>query len=328
MAERVVADMRRMLAVALLATSVVVATSSAAARPSSPSELTLPGVAFFPESIAAAPGGTLFVSSLVTGEIVTFPRGSSTPKTFVPAGVNVGTAGVIVDPKRHVLWACAVDLSFRTASQLRAFDLRTGALQASYAMPKGGVCADLVLARGDVYVTDTAGGRIVRLTTSKRRRSDGARFAVWSDDPRLANGGPLKINGIAFDGQRTLYTTNYSTGELFAVAITRDGSAHAARPIMLNTLMTNPDGLRWRSGYLYVAENPNGLVRVDPRQGTRTLIDGSLDQPTSLAFVGANIWITEGQVLRLQAGQPPNLPFKVVRRLDWARPSDLAVGDG
>ena len=311
--------MRRMLAVALLAISVVVATSSAAARPSSPSALTLPGAAFFPESIAAGPGGSVFVSSLVTGEIVTFPRWSSTPKTFVPAGVNVGTAGVIVDPERDVLWACAVDLSFQTTSQLRAFDLRTGALRASYAIPDGGLCADLALARGDVYVTDTAGGRIVRLTTTRRRRSEGGSIAVWSNDPQLAGGGPLKINGIAFDGHRTLYTTNYSTGELFAVAIARDGSARAAWKITLNTPLTNPDGIRWRNGCLYVAENPNGLARVDPRKRTRTLIDASLDQPTSLAFLGTNVWITEGQVLRLQAGRPPNLPFKVVRRPHWPR---------
>ena len=226
--------------------------------------------------------------------------------------VNVGTAGVMVDPRRNVLWACAVDLSFQTASQLRAFDLRTGALLASYAMPDGGVCADIALARGDVYVTDTVGGRIVRLTD--RGRVGGGSIAVWSVDPKLAGGGPLRINGIAFDGHRTLYTTNYSTGELFAVGIARDGSAEPARPIVLDTPMTNPDGIRWRGGYLYVAENPNGLTRVDVRTGTRTLIDGSLDQPTSLAFAGGDIWITEGQVLRLQAGQSPNLPFKVVRR--------------
>jgi hypothetical protein len=30
-------------------------------------------------------------------------------------------------------------------------------------------------------------------------------------------------------------------------------------------------------------------------------------------FVGRAVWITEGQVLRLQAGQAPNLPFQVVR---------------
>ena len=105
---------------------------------------------FFPESISAAPSGELFVSSLTTGEIVRFSPGSSSSAPFVAAGVNVGTAGVMVDSERGVLWACAVDLSFETASELRAFDLTTGALVGSYEMPNGGVCADIALAGGDV----------------------------------------------------------------------------------------------------------------------------------------------------------------------------------
>jgi sugar lactone lactonase YvrE len=305
-----------MLAVVLLVAGVIVTTASASAseRPSTPDELSLPGEAFFPESVTAAPSGELFVSSLVTGEILRFSPGSTEPETFVPDDVNVGTAGIMVDADRNVLWACAVDLSAQTPSELRAFDLRTGALVASYPMPEGGVCGDITLARDAVYVTDTGGGRIIRLTTSDRDSAVGGAIALWSADPLLAGGTFPKINGIAFDGRRTLYTTNYSTGELFAVGIARDGSAEPAELIVLDTPMTNPDGIRWRGGYLYVAENPNGLSRIDPRAGTRTLIDDSLDQPTSLAFVGGDVWITEGQVLRLQAGQPPNLPFKVVRR--------------
>jgi sugar lactone lactonase YvrE len=309
-----------MLAVVLMGTGLVIATGSAAARAWSPSEVPLPGPAFFPESITAAPNGALFVSSLVTGEIVRIPPGLSEPKTFVVAGVNVGTAGVMVDPERGVLWACAVDLSFQTASKLRAFDLRTGALEASYTMPDpdGGVCADIALARGDVYVTDTLLGRIVRLMGTDPGSAVGGTLAVWSADPKLA--APLEppaflqINGIAFDGDDTLYTANYSTGELFAVGIARDGSARPAKPVVLDTPMTNPDGIRWCGGFLYVAENANGLSRIDVRNRTRTLIDDSLDQPTSLAFVGDAMWITEGQILRLQMNEPPELPFKVVRR--------------
>jgi sugar lactone lactonase YvrE len=306
--------MGRILGVVLLAAGLLIADGSAAARASSPQELSLPGPAFFPESISAAPSGALFVSSLTTGEIVRFSPGSSEPMTFVADDVNVGTAGVMVDPQRDVLWACAVDLSFLTASELRAFDLTTGALLANYEMPDGGVCADIALARGDVYVTDTIGGRIVRLTGGNPFSANGGTLKVWSADPQLAAGGPLRINGIAFDGDRTLYTTNYSTGELFAVGIALNGLAEPAVPIALDTPMTNPDGIRWQEGYLYIAENANGLSRVDPRTGTRTLIDDSLDQPTSLVFIGCDIWITEGQVLRLQAGKRPKLPFKVVTR--------------
>ena len=92
-------------------------------------------------------------------------------------------------------------------------------------MPEGGLCADIALARGDVYMTDTLGGRILRLRNSRCR---GGSLEVWSADPQLAGGAILKINGIAFDGRRTLYTTNYSTGELFAVRIAPDGSAEPA----------------------------------------------------------------------------------------------------
>jgi sugar lactone lactonase YvrE len=216
-----------------------------------------------------------------------------------------------VDAERDVLWACAVDLSFLTPSALRAFDLRTGALEASYPMPDGGVCADIALAGGDVYVTDTLNGRILRLTEI----GDETKLVVWSADRQLAAGprGTLQINGITFDGRRTFYTTNYTTGELFAVGIAPDGSADPAVPIQLDTPMKNPDGIRWRDGYLYVADNASGLTRIDPRTGTRTVLDASLDQPTSLVFVGGDLWVTEGQVLRLQAGEPPKLPFHVVR---------------
>ena len=312
--------MTRVFGVLLLAAVLVTAPGPAAAWDPRTSELSLPGPAFFPESITAGPRGTLFVSSLATGEIVRFARGSTTPQTFVADDVNVGTAGIMADRARGVLWACAVDLSFNSASQLRAFNLRTGALEAAYTMPDGGVCADIALARGNVYVTDTLGGRILRLTSTNAERASGGTLVPWSVDPRLAAGAGLKINGIAFDGHRTLYTANYSTGELFAVRIAPDGSAEPATPILLNTPMTNPDGIRWHGRYLYVAENPNGLTRVDPRRATRTVIDGSLDQPTSLAFTHGDIWITEGQVLRLQAGQAPNLPFKVVRRARHAHP--------
>jgi hypothetical protein len=112
------------------------------------SSLTVPGDSFFPESIAATPDGTLFVGSVVTGEILRYRPGSTTAETLVAAGVNAGTAGVFADTRRGVLWACAVDLTFQTPTALRALDLRTGALRANYQLADRSVCTGAVRAAG------------------------------------------------------------------------------------------------------------------------------------------------------------------------------------
>jgi len=282
--------------------------------------LTVPGDNFFPESIAATPAGALFVGSVVTGEILRFGPGSTNAKTFVPAGVNTGTAGVVVDTVRGVLWACAVDLTFQTPTALRAFDLRTGRLRASYEVPDRGVCGDLTLAHDDVYIADstdpTAGthGRILRLTTPRRWQADGGALAVWTTDPLFSSSVPgLQINGIAFDGISTLYTTNLSTGELLRVPIRRDGSAAPATAIHLDRDLVVPDGIRMLDpARLLVAELVGRLTLVNVDTGT-TAVVSELDQPTSLVRVGGSLWMSQGQVLRLLTGQPPNLPFKLRR---------------
>ena len=295
------------------------------------SSLTVPGDNFFPESIAATPAGTLFVGSVVTGEILRFPPGSTTAETFVPAGVNAGTVGVFADIVRGVLWACAVDLSFQRPTALRAFDLRTGALRATYEVPDRGVCADIALAHGDVYITDTTDptaatrlpGRILRLTTPRPSQADGGTLTVWSADPLFTRPAPsapsfpvaFQINGIAFDGISTLYTTNLSTGELLGVRIRLDGSAAPASVIDLDRDLVVPDGIRMLDpARLLVTELVGRLTLVNVHTGATTVVSESLDQPTSVVRVGGSLWVSEGQTLRLVLGQPPNLPF-TVRRL-------------
>jgi hypothetical protein len=290
---------------------------AAAARPAT---LVLPGDNYYPESITASLGGALYVSSITTGEIVRFATPSSPAAAFVPAGVNVGTAGVAFDDVRQVLWACAVDLTFSTPTALRAFSARDGALVASYTVPDGGVCGDITLARGDVYITDTLLGLLFKLTTPGPRNATGGRFALWSADPAFRGAGFLQINGIAFDGAHTLYTTNYSTGELIAVAIRNDGTAGAARVIQMPRALTTPDGIRVVvpfTGSLFVTENTGALSRVDATGGTAAItVLGTFDQPTSVIRVGHDLWVAEGQDLRLQGVDPTpvHLPF-VVRRL-------------
>jgi hypothetical protein len=292
------------------------------------STLTVPGDDFYPESIAATPDGTLFVSSVVTGEILRFPAGSNAAERFVRAGVNTGTAGVIADVRRGVLWACAVDLAFRTPTALRAFDLTDGTLRASYELPDRGICADIALAHGDVYVTDTTDltaaipppGRILRLTTPQANQPTGGTLAVCSADPLLTRprsewtrGIGFQVNGIAFDGASTLLTTNLSAGDLLRIPILRDGSAGPATVIQLDEDLVLPDGIRMLDpGRLLVTGMLGRITLIDVNTG-ETAVVGVLDQPSSLIRVDDSLWVAEGQVLRLFAGEPPNLPFQLKR---------------
>ncbi|GII77631.1 hypothetical protein Sru01_26130 [Sphaerisporangium rufum] len=284
-------------------------------------DLVIPGDNFHPESVAATPDGTVFASSIVTGEIVRFRPGSTTAQTFLPAGVNLGTAGVLADPRRGVLWACAIDLSFQTPTVLQAYRLSTGRLEAAYTLPDGGVCADITLAQGAVYLTDTTNptatpqppGRILRLATPNPLTASGGKLSVWSQDPAFTSGAGLQINGIAFDGARSLYTTNYNSGELIKVDIAPDGTARPAQVVDLGKRFVNPDGIRMLDrDHLLVPENPGPLSVVDVRRRTATVVT-SLDQPSSVAVTGSSVYVAEGQIPRLQTGQQPNLPFKVRR---------------
>jgi hypothetical protein len=196
--------------------------------------------------------------------------------------------GVFADMVRGVLWASAVDLSFQKPTALRAFDLRTGALRTNYVVPDRGVCADIALAHGDVYITDTTDptaatrlpGRILRLTTPRPSQADGGTLTVWSADPLFTRPAPsapsfplnMQINGIAFDGISTFYTTNLSTGELLGVRIRLDGSAAPASVIGLDRDLVVPDGIRMLDpARLLVTELVGRLKLVNVHTGATTV---------------------------------------------------------
>ena len=118
---------------------------------------------------------------------------------------------------------------------------------------------------------------------------------------------------------RTLCTTNYSTGQLLRVAIQRDGSAAPAAVIQTPRALPTIDGIRIVAPFtssLFVTENTGALSRIDITGDTSTITTlGTFDQPTSVIRVGRDLWVSEGQDLRLQGVDPTplNLPF-VIRR--------------
>jgi hypothetical protein len=72
--------------------------------------ISLPGNDVYPEGIAAAADGTLYVGSLKNGSVYKVPAGSTTAAQFVADGVlKRGNLGLEVDTKRGLLWACDSD---------------------------------------------------------------------------------------------------------------------------------------------------------------------------------------------------------------------------
>ncbi|MFC7549980.1 hypothetical protein [Plantactinospora sp. GCM10030261] len=313
------------LAALSLGLAMVAGTPPASASPvpgNPPSALVIPGDNFYPESVTASAGWDIYAASIVTGAVVRFRHGAWQAEEFVPAGVNIGTAGIMVDDARGVLWTCGIDLSFQTPTVLRAFSLTTKAIVATYTVPDRGVCADIALVRGDVFITDTVDptvspalpGRILKLTTPSRYSAVGGTLSVWSADPAFTQPtGGLQINGIAYDGGSSIYTTNYSGGRLVRVDIAADGSAKPAVVIPVSRPLQNPDGIRMLdSRRLVITENAGPVTVVDVRTGAVTDY-ATVDQPSSVVRTGDRLWVAEGQILRLQTGQAPNLPFKIRR---------------
>ncbi|HYV48165.1 MAG TPA: hypothetical protein VFA20_25070 [Myxococcaceae bacterium] len=276
--------------------------------------LQLPGASYYPESLTAAADGTLYVGSLPTGEVVRFRSGQFLPETFLEPGTVKGVAGVLADDASGQLWLCAVDVSFATPTEVRSFDLATGAPRVRAALPANAFCNDLALdAKRNLYATDSF-GNVYRLPAG------GSALEAWASDPRLAPStqGGFGADGIAFDGSSALYVNTFSDGRLLRIPIGAGGAAGAVEEIAVSPALQFPDGMRLAAdGSLLVAEGAGRLTRVtvSGSAATAVTVANRLDAPTSVVRVGGSYWVTEGQLPHLfgQASGGPLVPFLLRR---------------
>ena len=271
-------------------------------------DIELPGDDFFPEGIAAAADGTLYVGSVALGSVVRIPAGSTTPDAdeFVEAGVaERGVVGLTVDEARDTLWFCD---SGPTApvqgGAIVGVDLETGVETVRHAMPNpgsgaGGVgdagapdagaadagasdagvgdagaapaapttfCNDLIVVDGDIFATDTGGGRVFRVPSADVDVDDSAE--VWLENPAIAGG--FAPNGIDQVGDNLVIATN---GTLVLVDPDSNNPASAVEQVSIVEngaagALCGPDGLQTVPGSddeVVVIENgfcPAGLERV------------------------------------------------------------------
>lgn len=296
------------------------ATSPTPPAPSSePSSFTVGGDRFFPEGIAAAADGRMFIGSLGTGEIAVRAPKAEKATTFIAAGTAgmKGTVGIAVDTERNLLWACAADLTFQSPGAIKSFDLTTGEPRSSVDFPGRAICNDLTIGpRGDLYMTDSFGGAIMKLAAGENQ------VKQWSKPDAFAGAaqGDHSVNGIVWDGRENLYAVRTDRGEMFRIGIEQDGSAGTPVKIALDRPLDGPDGIVRLDRMLLVTEHSGGRLARVTFEGdgdtahVETLRD-ALVEPTTLAVVGTDAWVVEGQLAPLfdPSAPAPKLPFRVQR---------------
>ncbi len=120
-------------------------TATAGMAWAAPSTITIPGERVFPESVTSTSDGTLYVGSIVEGGIRPAPPGADEATPWIEPAAH-GTRsifGVLADEGTGTLWACSNDVSGlgipspgdAPGSSLKAFDLATGDLKSSAALP-------------------------------------------------------------------------------------------------------------------------------------------------------------------------------------------------
>ncbi|WNG37696.1 hypothetical protein F0U61_31415 [Archangium violaceum] len=263
---------------------------------------------FFPESIAAAPDGTLYVGSATQSRIVRVRPGATRAEDFIPPGSSglMSVQGLLVDEGAGLLWACTGNLGVTKTpvkpTALLAFTLATGAPRGRWELPGGGYCNDLVRdSAGRLYVTDTSNPRVLRFDPKT------SRFEKWARHP-LLGGAPANANGVSLsrDG-RALYLVTFADGRLLRIPIQADGSAGVPEAVSLPRALEGADALRTvGDDQFLVFENglPKGggritRITVEGASASLETVTESSAEPTSGIVVDGHILSTESQFAKL-----------------------------
>jgi sugar lactone lactonase YvrE len=281
--------------------------------------IALPGENFYPEGVAVANDGTLYVGSLGTGRVVSVRPGAATAQDFVSGGVIAEASGMVVDEGLGLLWVCDSGLSSK-APAVVGVARADGRVVVRHGFPDGaGLCNDVALdGAGNLYATDSFLPRIVQVAAG--RRLEGGSAQVWATDSAWQVGpGQFGLNGIV-GADQGLYVAHTQGNAVFHVPIGADGAAGAVRKVPLDRVPNGLDGLEVArdGGLIFVEGFANRLTHIALQGdggGRLQIVAEGLAGPTTFALVGGDAWVAEGQLSFLfdpSSGQP-SLPFRLVR---------------
>ena len=270
--------------------------------------------AVFPESLSAAPDGSVYIGSM-KGVIFRAAPGAGVAEPWIrPSAENgiLSILGVLADAPHRTLWICSSPSSFRTppavgTASLMAFNLKTGAFKGAWPFPApAGACNDITIARdGSAYATDTPNGRIFLLKPGAKA------LELYASDARLKG-----IDGIVFGGDGTLYLNIVSKGQLMRVDRGADGAMTGLSELKLSQPVAGPDGFRLiAKNRFLLAEGASGridAVTIDGDRADIKILKEGLVSPPGVTLVGRTAYGLEGKITYLfdpkLKGQSPE-PF-------------------
>lgn len=273
------------------------------------SPIQLPANFQYPNGIAHASDGTLYVGSITSGQILRIAPDGQT-ETFFPGNDEVFAATALrLDESRGILWGSSPDfLGTRSPSgeivrrlpRVFAIDIRSGKVLRVIPMPEGGFSNDIALdPQGGVYITDSTLARIHYLASGT------AQLQTWATDERF-RAERIGLGGIARQSDGVLIVGHYSNGELFKVTPQPQGKPRV-EVIPLERRLENPDGMQFAAdGSLILTEGAvesgNGrLLRINISEpGTEPkpieTLATDLKSPVNLTLAEREVWVTESQI--------------------------------
>ena len=309
---------------ALSATSAIAADPIAAVTISAQqgTPIALPTGFQYPNGIAHASNGTLYVGSVTSGRILRIkPDGRI--ETFFPGTDEIfASTSLRLDEQRGILWGTSPDfLGIRNSNgdvvrrphRIFAIDVRTGKVLRVMPMPGSGFGNDMALdANGGVYITDSARPCIHYLAPGAKQ------LQVWVEDVRLGSK-PVGLAGIARTNG-VLIVNLFSDGKLFKLTPQPKGQPKV-EAIALERSIENSDGMQFApDGSLLVLEGAiasgNGrLLRIkniltsEPEPKVIEVLAENLESPVNLTVAGREIWVTEARIRhRLLPGKEAAIP--------------------
>jgi streptogramin lyase len=274
----------------------------ATAAPAFAAEILIKDAKSQPESLAAAPDGTLIVGSASTPYVYKIKPGSTTPEVFIDAsaeGPGTFFFGQLVDG--NTVWSCMLTpvagvTPVQRHTALIGSDLATGKRTLRWDLPgANSTCNDFAVGPDKaLYISDTANAKIFRL-------SPGATSAELFSDHRNLTG----IDGLTFLNG-VLYYNSVFFNNLYRIPVDAQGKAGVPVQIWMDAPVKGIDGMRTANGKIFQAENGSGKVHMitlmDGDRAHVTVLKEGLNQPTAIEAGRGELWIANrgaGQVVSI-----------------------------